>query len=348
MMRKQASWWCTVFSVSLLIGGVPSGLLAASAATSKWVTYAGRQSSVPAVAAVHWAQVVSPRVVAAATPAATTASRVTASWSGTSYTPPSTTAVRSTAGTSYWVAPGGSSSTKPPSGGTTNPPAGGTTTPPSGNAAKQAVIPATVIKCSDAPCLNGFVFIDANRNGRKDLGEWAIANAAVTLNPQTPGLPSVTVTTAKDGSYHFGKLAPGLYDLSQVHPLMHKVFMDGADSVGTFVKKNGKPFLKKPPASELGVAATTANVDLIQGIRIRANWAGVVGNGYAGQNFNFAEVSLDPKYSVRPTKGWYTGTTLVRTYTLPPPEPVPEPSTWVLLIAGGAMIAGVAWRKRRS
>ncbi|WP_458094335.1 SdrD B-like domain-containing protein [Roseomonas sp. WA12] len=61
------------------------------------------------------------------------------------------------------------------------------------------------------------VFLDANGNGLRDAGETGVAGATVRLLDTTGALVTST-TTASDGTYNFGSLVPGTYQVEFVAP----------------------------------------------------------------------------------------------------------------------------------
>lgn len=70
-----------------------------------------------------------------------------------------------------------------------------------------------------AASISGFVYQDNNNNGVKETGELGIAGAHLTLTGADDlGGVSLTATTAADGSYSFGNLRPGTYQLSETQP----------------------------------------------------------------------------------------------------------------------------------
>ena len=58
----------------------------------------------------------------------------------------------------------------------------------------------------------GYVFVDANQNGKRDADEMGIGGVSVALTP--PGEAPILSTTQPDGLYLFESLAPGTYGLS--------------------------------------------------------------------------------------------------------------------------------------
>ncbi|MGA0606548.1 SdrD B-like domain-containing protein [Phenylobacterium sp. VNQ135] len=90
--------------------------------------------------------------------------------------------------------------------------------------------------------LAGSVYRDDNDNGVRDAGEVGIASVLVTLSgttalgadicTQRAALPtplSCVVTTPADGSYSFGDLPAGTYDLVETHP---NAYVDGRETAG--------------------------------------------------------------------------------------------------------------------
>ena len=80
--------------------------------------------------------------------------------------------------------------------------------------------------------LGGFVYIDANNNGKFDTTEKGIAGAKVTLTGTDVFGTAVnqTATSGADGSYNFTELFSGTYVVTETQP---SPFIDGKDTVGT-------------------------------------------------------------------------------------------------------------------
>ena len=57
--------------------------------------------------------------------------------------------------------------------------------------------------------MSGYVYVDANSNQTKDSGDWAIADATITLTKASSSTPFATVLSNHDGSYSFDGLASG-------------------------------------------------------------------------------------------------------------------------------------------
>ncbi|WP_165488587.1 MULTISPECIES: SdrD B-like domain-containing protein [Dyella] len=118
-----------------------------------------------------------------------------------------------------------------------------------------------------ATSLGGFVYIDANKNGKRDATETAgIGGVTITLTGTDDLNQPVnqTTTTANDGSYSFPNLRPGTYAIAETQPSQWE---DGEETVGVVAgSPNG------------GVIAN----DLIGNI--------VLGAGQTGTGYNFGEI----------------------------------------------------------
>ncbi len=83
--------------------------------------------------------------------------------------------------------------------------------------------------------IKGFVYIDDNNNGIKDVGEVGIAGVTLVLLGTDINGNAVnrTTTTAADGSYSFGvtsSLVYGTYSITETQPVS---YLDGKDTIGT-------------------------------------------------------------------------------------------------------------------
>jgi hypothetical protein len=119
-------------------------------------------------------------------------------------------------------------------------------------------------------CLAGFVYVDANNNGNKDLGEPPISGVIITLTGTNDLGQSITQTTTTDGNgaYLFANLRPGTYKLNEKQPIN---FIDGKDTIGT-------------------PGGTTSN-DMFSNIMLPA--------GFCGMNNNFGELGLTPTFATK-------------------------------------------------
>jgi hypothetical protein len=79
--------------------------------------------------------------------------------------------------------------------------------------------------------LSGFVYVDNDDDGVKDLGDEGIPGATVTLSG-TDDLGAVNIPTTTDatGFYRFPNLRPGAYTITETQP---DSFKDGKDTIGT-------------------------------------------------------------------------------------------------------------------
>ncbi len=123
-----------------------------------------------------------------------------------------------------------------------------------------------------ASCLAGYVYVDANNNGNKDLGEPPIAGVIVTLTGTNDlGQPITEMaTTDSNGAYQFPGLRPGIYKLTETQPIN---FIDGKDTIGT-------------------PGGTTTN-DMFSNINLPAD--------FCGMNNDFGELGLTPSYASKRT-----------------------------------------------
>jgi LPXTG-site transpeptidase (sortase) family protein len=112
--------------------------------------------------------------------------------------------------------------------------------------------------------VGGFVYIDADNDGIKDVGETPISTVTVALsgtdhlgNPVT-----ASTTTSGTGAYSFTGLRPGTYTITETQP----AYLDGKDTAGT-------PF-----------GGSNAVNDVLSGLVIP------LGSNPAGQDYNFGEL----------------------------------------------------------
>ncbi len=79
--------------------------------------------------------------------------------------------------------------------------------------------------------LSGFVYVDANNNGIKDLGEAPIAGVTITLSGSDINGPvNQTATTDGNGFYQFKNLDPGNYQINETQPAN---YFNGKDAIGS-------------------------------------------------------------------------------------------------------------------
>lgn len=80
--------------------------------------------------------------------------------------------------------------------------------------------------------LSGYVYVDANADGVKTLGEAGIANVQITLLGSNYLGTSITLTTTTNASgfYQFNNLLPGTYEVREKQPAN---YLDGQDAIGS-------------------------------------------------------------------------------------------------------------------
>jgi serine-aspartate repeat-containing protein C/D/E len=84
--------------------------------------------------------------------------------------------------------------------------------------------------CENEPVsLSGYVYVDLDNDGVRDVGETGIAGVTLALLDAN-GAPTMrTVTTDANGFYRFDGLAPGVYGVTEVQPT---AYIDGLDAAG--------------------------------------------------------------------------------------------------------------------
>jgi len=140
----------------------------------------------------------------------------------------------------------------------------------------------TLVKL-DPASINGYVYVDKDKDGIRDAGETPIANVVLTLTGTDMNGAAVTrtTTTNANGFYNFNNLLPGTYNVKQTHPMAYK---DGLDRIGnTF---NGLGQMTAPNGfNALDLNAGDAfDADAFQGITLDG--------GYAAKDYNFGELAV--------------------------------------------------------
>ena len=166
--------------------------------------------------------------------------------------------------------------------------------------------------------LGGWVYVDRNNDGVLNFStdpnpEIVIGGVNIRLYLHTGTDYALVATTATDdyGRYQFGQLGAGRYRLEQEQPVG---WVDGKDTAGVLLRINDQ---QVPPGSDVGVAGNNFVTD----IQLTANTI--------GEHYNFAE------------RGLAAGNALKRylfasTPSHPFAEPVPEPTTLVMIVGVGA------------
>ncbi len=110
--------------------------------------------------------------------------------------------------------------------------------------------------------ISGYVYVDADNDGKFDSGESPIVGATVTLY-DSDGDAVATTTTNSSGYYAFDNLAPNTYKIVETQPTG---YLDGKDTAGTIG----------------GATVGTAGNDKITSV--------VLASGQSGLNYNFGEL----------------------------------------------------------
>jgi len=119
--------------------------------------------------------------------------------------------------------------------------------------------------------LSGYVYVDVNNNHTMNSGDWAIADATITLTEVGSSTPLASVLSSQNGAYSFLGLAAGAYTLAMVTPTNDP----GQDS--------GQSRAILDPGGQLVSLTDTVEQNAYVGITL--------GDGDTGTNFNFAELT---------------------------------------------------------
>ena len=102
-----------------------------------------------------------------------------------------------------------------------------------GEATATATVTVTVLEYIPSK-LSGYVYLDVNNSGQKDVGETPLGGVIVTLSGTDMFGDSVELQQRTDalGFYQFVDLAPGSYQVIETHP---QLLIDGMDRAGDVV-----------------------------------------------------------------------------------------------------------------
>ena len=65
------------------------------------------------------------------------------------------------------------------------------------------------------------MYVDANNNQVMDSGDWAIADATISLTKAGGSTPLASILSGQNGSYTFAGLAAGTYTVAMMTPTNH-------------------------------------------------------------------------------------------------------------------------------
>jgi hypothetical protein len=190
--------------------------------------------------------------------------------------------------------------------------------------------------------ISGYVYYDANANGKPDLTDWALYQAEVALTNVATGA-TTDVFTNVDGSYAFAGLAAGTYTIAMLTPCSSP----GTTNLGGLYNASGI-CLAFDGLDQFGrpvAAAGIASVNEVSDITL-------AGAGYKAEWYDFGElvypVALISKQEL--IGGGYMEQ-LPPAVVPPPPDwsSAPEPGLLAMTLGTGLLMAGrFAWRTRRA
>jgi hypothetical protein len=164
--------------------------------------------------------------------------------------------------------------------------------------------------------LSGFVYYDQDGDGARTTDDWGIFEAVVQLTSETTG-KTVSVQTAKNGSYSFQGLAAGNYTVTLLTPSTEPE----SPSIGTITNASNVTTVGS------GVLVGTETIAAIQ-----------LNDADEAKSYDFPQLKYPTQlFSKRMLIDGDSGSN--HTPDAPPPPVVPEPSSLVLLaVASLALI----------
>jgi hypothetical protein len=194
---------------------------------------------------------------------------------------------------------------------------------PTSASAADVSIPSGVASLDDgAATLSGFVYYDQDGDATRTTDDWGIYEAVVRLTVESTG-ETVSVQTAKDGSYSFEGLAAGNYTLTLITPST------------------------EPESPSVGLVTTSSNVTTVgTGIVVGTDKIATIqlAEGDKAQAYDFPQLKYPTQlFSKRMLVDGDSGSK--HTPDEPTPPVVPEPGTLVLLAMTGFAI--VRFRRTR-
>ena len=155
----------------------------------------------------------------------------------------------------------------------------------------------------------GYVYVDANDDGQK--GPWDVVFVGAEILAYNEADPDniYSAFTGNDGMYYLGGLPTGIYTIWQA--TQPEDFVNGKTTVGVLIDPIGQVVT----GDDCGIVDTTHDARIV-GIQMPED-------NYHGFNYNFAERGL--------TAGAVSKRLLL---SKDPTDPIPEPSSLLLVICG--------------
>jgi hypothetical protein len=175
--------------------------------------------------------------------------------------------------------------------------------------------------------LSGVVYFDANFDGIRDSGDWAIRDAIVALTSASTDTVLIATTDA-NGNYTFKNLNADDYSITLLTP-----------SAAPEESKNGAGILTDQSGAAVfsGVGTVPPGYTSIADIQLK--------DGYTGVAYDFPQLVYPTNLmSKRMLTNENPGTP--HTPDAPSPPVVPEPGTLTLLAIAGLSLTGFARRRR--
>ena len=170
--------------------------------------------------------------------------------------------------------------------------------------------------------LSGVVYYDANFNGVRDSGDWAICDMVVSLSDASNDTVLIAITDA-NGAYTFKSLPTDDYTITLTTPTVSP----GVTAEGILTDANG------------------AYVYTGRGVAVGESIADVqLEDGYTGVAYDFGQYAY-PTNVISKRMLLNSSPGVPNTPDAPKLPPVPEPGTLALLLTAGLAFVGFARRR---